>query len=48
MDAQGAHTYKHNAKISTELQKRQEGLPKEINDISWQAMPTIQSPYAQR
>ena len=34
---QGAHTYKHNAKISTELQKRQEGLPKAINDIAWQA-----------
>ena len=34
---QGAHTYKHKANISTELQKRQEGLPKEINDIAWQA-----------
>jgi len=34
---QGAHTYKHNANISTELQKRQEGLPKEITDIAWQA-----------
>lgn len=34
---QGAHTYKHNANISTELQKRQEGLSKEIVDIAWQA-----------
>ena len=34
---QGAHTYKHKANISTELQKRQEGLPKEITDIAWQA-----------
>jgi len=34
---QGAHTYKHKANISTELQKRQESLPKEITDIAWQA-----------
>lgn len=34
---QGAHTYKHKANISTELQKRQENLPKEITDIAWQA-----------
>lgn len=34
---QGAHTYKHHANISTELQKRQEGLPKTITDIAWQA-----------
>ena len=34
---QGAHTYKHKANISTELQKRQEGLPKEITNIAWQA-----------
>jgi len=34
---QGAHTYKHKANISTELQKRQECIPKEINDIAWQA-----------
>ncbi|NQY89193.1 MAG: IS110 family transposase, partial [Colwellia sp.] len=33
----GAHTYKHKANISTELQKRQEALPKEITDIAWQA-----------
>lgn len=34
---QGAHTYKHRANISTELQKRQESLPKAITDIAWQA-----------
>lgn len=34
---EGAQTYKHKANISTELQKRQEGLPKEIVDIAWQA-----------
>ena len=34
---QGAHTYKHKANISTELQKRQENLPKEITDIAWRA-----------
>jgi transposase len=34
---QGAHTYKHKANISTELQKRQECIPKEITDIAWQA-----------
>jgi transposase len=31
---QGAHTYKHKANISTELQKRQESLPKEITAIA--------------
>jgi transposase len=34
---EGAQTYKHKANISTELQKRQEGLSKEIVDIAWQA-----------
>ena len=34
---EGAQTYKHKANISTQLQKRQEGLPKEIVDIAWQA-----------
>jgi len=34
---EGAHTYKYKANISTELQKRQEGLSKEIVDIAWQA-----------
>lgn len=34
---EGAHSYRYNANISTELQKRQEGLPKAIVDIAWQA-----------
>jgi transposase len=34
---EGAHSYKYNANISTELQKRQEGLPKVVIDIAWKA-----------
>ena len=34
---EGAHSYRYHANISTELQKRQEGLPKKIVDIAWQA-----------
>lgn len=34
---EGAHSYRFSANISTELQKRQEGLPKPIVDIAWQA-----------
>ena len=34
---EGAHSYKHNANISKEMQLRQEGLPKEIIDMAWQA-----------
>lgn len=34
---EGAHSYKHKANVSTELQKRQEGLSKDIIDIAWQA-----------
>jgi transposase len=34
---EGAHSYRYSANISTELQKRQEGLPKIITDIAWQA-----------
>ena len=34
---EGAHSYRYAANISTELQKRQEGLPKQIVDIAWQA-----------
>lgn len=34
---EGAHSYRHTANISTELQKRQEGLPKQIVDIAWKA-----------
>jgi transposase len=34
---EGAHSYKHNANISKEMQLRQEGLSKEIIDMAWQA-----------
>lgn len=34
---EGAHTYRYAANVSTELQKRQESLSKEIVDIAWQA-----------
>ena len=34
---EGAHTYRYAANISTDMQKRQEGLPKDIIDISWKA-----------
>ncbi|WP_415905966.1 IS110 family transposase [Neptuniibacter sp. QD72_48] len=34
---EGAHSYRYSANISTELQKRQECLSKEIVDIGWQA-----------
>ena len=34
---EGAHSYRYPANISTEMQKRQEGLPKEIVDQAWQA-----------
>jgi transposase len=34
---EGAQSYKHTANISTELQKRQEDLPKSVIDIAWQA-----------
>jgi transposase len=34
---EGAHGYRYSAKISTELQKRQEGVSKEIVDMAWQA-----------
>ncbi len=34
---EGAHSYRYNANISTELQKRQESLPKEVIDMAWKA-----------
>lgn len=34
---EGAHSYRYAANISTDMQKRQEGLPKHIIDIAWQA-----------
>ncbi|KKN45791.1 hypothetical protein LCGC14_0679500 [marine sediment metagenome] len=34
---EGAHTYRYAANISTDMQKRQEDLPKDIIDIAWKA-----------
>ena len=34
---EGAHSYKYPAKVSPEIQKRQEMLSKEVIDIAWQA-----------
>lgn len=34
---EGAHSYRYPANISTDLQIRQEGLPKEVVDIAWRA-----------
>ena len=34
---EGAHSYRYAANISTELQKRQQDLPKDIIDIAWKA-----------
>ena len=34
---EGAHAYRYAANISTDMQKRQEGLPKDIIDIAWKA-----------
>ena len=34
---EGAHTYRYAANISTDMQKRQEGSPKDIIDIAWKA-----------
>jgi transposase len=38
---EGAQTYKHKANVSTELQKRQEGLPKAVTDIAWKAQSRL-------
>ncbi|MBD3587365.1 IS110 family transposase [Salinimonas sp. HHU 13199] len=34
---EGAHSYRYPANVSTTLQMRQEGLPKDIVDIAWKA-----------
>lgn len=34
---EGAHSYRHQPKVSVEMEKRQEGLPQEVKDIAWQA-----------
>lgn len=43
---EGAHSYKYAANISKELQKRQEGLPKEIIDIAWKAQVRLCKRYS--
>lgn len=43
---EGAHSYKFVANVSTELQKRQEGLPKEIIDIAWKAQVRLCKRYS--
>jgi transposase len=34
---EGAHSYRYPANISTDMQLRQEGLPKDIVDTAWKA-----------
>ena len=34
---EGAHSYRYPANVSTDIQIRQEGLPKDIVDIAWKA-----------
>ena len=43
---EGAHSYRYSANVATELQKRQEGLPKAIVDIAWQAQLRLCKRYA--
>lgn len=43
---EGAHSYRYVAKVSTELQKRQEGLPKAIIDKAWEAQLRLCRRYA--
>ena len=43
---EGAHSYRYTAKVSTELQKRQEGLPKEIVDLAWESQLRLCRRYA--
>lgn len=42
---EGAHSYRYPARISTEMQKRQEGLPKQIVDIGWKAQVRLCKRY---
>lgn len=43
---EGAHSYRFTAKVSSELQKSQEGLPKEIVDLSWESQLRLCRRYA--
>ena len=38
---ESAHSYRYPANISTDMQKRQEGLPKEVIDIAWKAQQRL-------
>jgi transposase len=42
---EGAHSYRYSANISSDLQKRQEGLSKEIIDIAWKAQTRLYRRY---
>ena len=46
MLVEAAHSYRYAAKVSTILQKRHEGLPKETVDIAWQAQLRLCRRYA--
>ena len=43
---EGAHSYRYTANVSTELQKRQEAIPKAIVDLAWQAQLRLCRRYA--
>ena len=43
---EGAHSYRYTANVSTELQKRQEAIPKVIVDMAWQAQLRLCRRYA--
>ena len=42
---EGANSYRYPANISTEMQKRQEGLPKNVIDIAWKAQQRLCKRY---
>ena len=42
---EGAHSYRYPAKISREMQMRQEGLPREVIDIAWRAQTRLCKRY---
>lgn len=43
---EGAHSYRFQAKISTEMQKRQEGLPKAVIETAWRAQVRLCKRYS--
>lgn len=42
---EGAHAYRYPARMSTEIQKRQEGLPPQISTIAWDAQQRLCKRY---